>query len=483
MNPPRVPLPGDVVADKYVIGRMLGKGGMGVVLEAKNRKLDSRVAIKFLQPDALDDKEAVKRFDREARAAALLTSPFVVRVLDVDATSEGLPFIVMEYVEGHDLMSELRDKERIPVTDAVDWVLQACAGLAHAHARGILHRDIKPSNLFLCNEATGPVVKLMDFGVSKIVLQSMNETEITTTETTVGTPTYMAPEQLVSSRTVDHRADLWSLGVVLYRMLSGILPFRGPNPTATAIAIATTRAPNLGDVAPWIPPELVAVVMRALDPDMAGRQEDVIAFGRAIEHWGSGRFAFESAIAGVPPPATSSARNVHDPQRTQKAPAPLGVSGSPLSPGLHPSLADEAPTRTAPMPALVPRTDPAEAAGSAKTSLAIPVAAGLGILFAIATLVVVLALRPRPKPPITTTTQPSASASSELGAMPLPPVVTLPMTPASAAVSVTIASSAPPTTSTSVKHGPVPPVKPPPRPPPTSPPNTTARPPDDPLHL
>ncbi|MBS2020256.1 MAG: serine/threonine protein kinase [Deltaproteobacteria bacterium] len=308
----RVPVEGDVVAGKYEIGRPLGKGGMGVVVEARNNKLASRVAIKFLMPDAVGEREAMGRFEREARAAALIDSPFVVRVLDVDATEEGLPFIVMEYVEGRDLMSELRERERVSVAEAVDWILQACAGLAHAHARGILHRDIKPSNLFLCREPTGSVVKLMDFGVSKIVVSSVGETEITTTETTVGTPTYMAPEQLVSSKSVDHRADLWSLGVVLYRALSGALPFRGPTPTATAIAIATTRAPSLLTVAKDVPPDLAHAVMRLLEPDPARRFPDSIAFGRAIERFGTGRVAFESAIAGLPRPAMSSAQALEE---------------------------------------------------------------------------------------------------------------------------------------------------------------------------
>lgn len=453
----RIPVQGEVVSGKYEVGRVLGKGGMGVVVEAKNRKLESRVAIKFLMPDAVGDNEAMRRFDREARAAALLTSPFVVRVLDVDATAEGLPFIVMEYVEGHDLMSELRAKEKIPIGDAVDWVLQACAGLAHAHARGILHRDIKPSNLFLCEEATGPVVKLMDFGVSKIVLQSHHETEITTTETTVGTPTYMAPEQLVNSRTVDHRADLWSLGVVLYRMLSGTLPFRGATATATAVAIATTRAPSIADVAPTLPRELADAVMRALEPDAAKRHPDTIAFGRAIEPFGSGRFAFESAVANVPPPATSSARMPIDqvPRMPRPEPAPV--------------------VAPAPPPAAAPAPPPPPSRG-----VTMPAAIAIASVVSIA-LAAVIVLAVRSTAPATTTpsavvsasAEPSTSTSSTFGAFAPPPSLpTVTAEPTASASAKPVASARP---TSSGKPRPI-----------TSaaPPKASAKPPpDDPLHL
>ncbi|MBX3186655.1 MAG: serine/threonine protein kinase [Labilithrix sp.] len=302
---PSVPLSGDVVADKYEIGRPLGKGGMGVVLEARHKKLGQRVAIKFLMPDALASEEALVRFDREARAAALLRSPYVVRVQDVDTTEDGLPFIVMEYVEGRDLGSEIRSRGKIPVAEAVDWALQACAGLAEAHARGIVHRDIKPSNLYLCREATGQVVKVMDFGVSKL-LGSKGEIDLTSAETAVGTPSYMAPEQLISARAIDHRVDVWAMGVVLYRAVSGRLPFIGENPTTLAIAIATAAPAPLAEVAPEVPRGLASAVMRALQREPDARYADMIELGRALEPFGTRRFAFEAAVAGlVSPPLPS----------------------------------------------------------------------------------------------------------------------------------------------------------------------------------
>jgi predicted Ser/Thr protein kinase len=337
-----VPQPGDVVAGKYEVARLLGKGGMGVVVEATHRKLGTRVAIKFLMPDALTTSDGVARFDREARAAALLRSRYVVRVLDIDTTADGLPFIVMEYLEGFDLGAELKRRKVLGVAEAVDFVLEACIGLAEAHAHGIVHRDIKPGNLYVCEDSGLPVVKVMDFGVSKLIAAS-NETELTATNTTVGTPSYMAPEQLLSSKEIDHRADVWALGVVLYRMLSGSLPFVGATPTALAIAIATEPPVPLASVAPSLPRGLVEQVERVLQKDPARRFEDVVAFGRALVPFGSGRVAFATEVAGFPAPAARGS----DPalraraSRPEASPAPrrrpaahvtVPMAGAPLAP-------------------------------------------------------------------------------------------------------------------------------------------------------
>lgn len=285
-----VPQPGDVVAGKYEITRLLGRGGMGLVFEAVHRKLDQRVALKFLLADDTNPADSIARFEREARAAARLQSPHVVRVMDVDVTSDGMHFIVMEYLEGHDLAKELRSRSQLPVPEAVDWILQACAGVAEAHERGIVHRDLKPGNLFLA----GGVVKVMDFGISKLAGRP-GEAELTTTETMLGTPSYMAPEQILSAKTIDHRADVWALGVVLYRVLSGALPFSAPSATALAVAIATGAPVPITEVAPTIPPALGAAVMKCLSREPGGRHADVAALAAAIAPFGSGTFSFEAA--------------------------------------------------------------------------------------------------------------------------------------------------------------------------------------------
>ncbi len=304
---PALPQPGETISDKYEVVRFLGKGGMGIVVEGRHRKLDQRFAIKVLLPDALERPDAVARFEREARAAARLKSPHVVRVVDVDSDPArgGLPFLVMEYLEGHDLGTELRRRGKIPVPEAVDLALEAAVALAEAHAAGIVHRDIKPSNLFLCSESGVPVLKVMDFGISKLV-SVPGETELTTTETTLGTPSYMAPEQLMSSRTIDHRVDIWALGVVLYRMLSGSLPFSADSATALAVQIATQSPTDLANIAPWVPPNLAGVVMMALERDPSKRPADAGAFARLLEPFGSGRVPLGAQLAGFVPRAVSS---------------------------------------------------------------------------------------------------------------------------------------------------------------------------------
>jgi hypothetical protein len=381
-----VPQPGDVVAGKYQVARLLGKGGMGVVVEATHRKLGTRVAIKFLMPDALTTSDGVARFDREARAAALLRSRYVVRVLDIDTTADGLPFIVMEYLEGFDLGAELKRRKVLGVAEAVDFVLEACIGLAEAHAHGIVHRDIKPGNLYVCDDSGLPVVKVMDFGVSKLIAAS-NETELTATDTTVGTPSYMAPEQLLSSKEIDHRADVWALGVVLYRMLSGSLPFVGATPTALAIAIATEPPVPLASVASSLPPELVAQVTRALEKDVARRFEDVIAFGRALVPFGSGRVAFATEVAGFPAPAKRGS----DPEvrvRASRAERPEAAG----APRRRAAVNVTVPMMGAPLaPVSEPRFGGAGSAGSVETVVvAAPVARSRGVVVGVVAAVAVV---------------------------------------------------------------------------------------------
>ncbi len=325
-----VPQPGEVIADKYEVVRLLGKGGMGVVLEARHRKLDQRVALKFLAPAELEQAGAVQRFEREARAAALLRSPHVVRTLDVDQTPDGLPFIVMEYLDGRDASSELVRRGRIPVDEAVDWMLQACVGMREAHASGIIHRDLKPSNLFLCTTPGAPlVVKVMDFGVSKVSASHGETTELTSTQTTLGTPSYMAPEQLVSAKTIDARADVWSLGVVLYRLLTGALPFTAPTPTALAIAVATTDPVDVATRGPWLPAELCAAIMKCLRREPQDRFADVGAFAAAIERFGSGRYQLPKSRQSAPQlPAPEAAPRVDGRVATLPTAAAEGATAS-----------------------------------------------------------------------------------------------------------------------------------------------------------
>ncbi|MFS8068038.1 MAG: serine/threonine-protein kinase, partial [Byssovorax sp.] len=209
---------GELIAGKYRVDRVLGAGGMGTVFAATHVVLGQRVAIKRMHPERIGRHNAGPRFLREARAAARLRSQHVARVIDVGVLEDGAPFIVMEHLDGEDLAALVDRRGALPVAEAVEYVLQAAEAIAEAHAAGIVHRDLKPENLFLSFDLAGaPCIKVLDFGISKLL---GDELALTRAAVAVGTPLYMSPEQMVSSRDVDSRTDLWSLGVVLYELVT-----------------------------------------------------------------------------------------------------------------------------------------------------------------------------------------------------------------------------------------------------------------------
>jgi tRNA A-37 threonylcarbamoyl transferase component Bud32 len=278
------PEPGEVLAGKLRVERLLGQGGMGYVLQAMHMHLDRRVAVKLLLPQIAANAQAVTRFMREARAAASITSEHVVRVLDVSALDDGTPMLVMEYLDGQNLGELVRSRGPLPVEDAVDYVLQASEALAEAHAAGMVHRDLKPENLFLTRRADGsPLVKVLDFGISKLRPREGTSGDARTgTSALMGSPLYMSPEQLESARDVDARSDQWALGVVLFELVAGAPPFDGETLPQVVAAIMGRAAPRLRERRPDAPVLLDAVVARCLSKPPGDRYPSIAAMARAL---------------------------------------------------------------------------------------------------------------------------------------------------------------------------------------------------------
>jgi serine/threonine-protein kinase len=279
---PRLPTsPGDVVAGKYRVERVIGTGGMGVVVAAMQIELDRRVALKFLLPEASRDADVVARFAREARAAAKIHGEHVARVLDVGQLGPGQPYLVMEYLEGTDLAQRIADAGRLALEEVAGYVIEACEALAEAHAAGVVHRDLKPANLFLAARPDGSrIVKLLDFGISKAPVGAAGG--VTSTQAIMGSPVYMSPEQLVSAKQVDARADLWSLGVVLYEALAGRLPFEADSMPQIVTRILHAPAPPLAASRPDLPPPACDAVARCLEKDPLRRFSSVADLARAL---------------------------------------------------------------------------------------------------------------------------------------------------------------------------------------------------------
>jgi eukaryotic-like serine/threonine-protein kinase len=260
---------GDVIAGKYRIDDILGAGGMGIVVAARHLLLDDVVAIKFLSAELASDANAVGRFDREARAAARIKSEHIARVFDVDRLPNGVPYMVMEYLQGSDLAQVIDSGELLPEPLLATVLVHACTGLAEAHRAGIVHRDIKPSNLFCVGRLDRAfTIKVLDFGISKLTLTSDSvKVAITGTGAAIGSPAYMSPEQMRSSADVDSLTDIWSLGVVLYELATGKLPFNGTSFPELCLKIAGEAPPSPRVHRPDLSPRLEAIILKCLDKE------------------------------------------------------------------------------------------------------------------------------------------------------------------------------------------------------------------------
>jgi hypothetical protein len=311
---------GDVLDGKYQVERLLGQGGMGVVVAARHLQLEQLVAIKLVLPDAAHDEVVLERFLREARSAAKLRSDHVARVLDVGRLAGGAPYMVMEYLEGADLGEVLDREGPLAVGVACEYVVQACDAVAEAHAQGIVHRDLKPENLFRTTHVGGSgMIKVLDFGISK---QMMGEQgSLTQTRTVIGSPLYMAPEQLRSSRRADPRSDVWALGVVLYELLTRRLPFEADSLPDLCLKVSREPPRPIEELRDDLPAELVEVISRCMERDPEKRFADAAALGTALapfvgnasrqlvpERARSGRELEETRAAPAAPATTVSVR-------------------------------------------------------------------------------------------------------------------------------------------------------------------------------
>jgi serine/threonine-protein kinase len=282
---------GEVVAGKYRVDKVLAAGGMGVVVAASHLQLDEQVAIKFLREDVLGDREVVERFAREARTAIKIKSEHIARVVDVGALPNGTPYMVMEYLHGEDLATFIRTRGPLPLAQAVELVLQACEAISEAHGLGIVHRDLKPANLFVTRRADGILAaKVLDFGISKKQAGSATDTQgLTGKRVALGSPCYMSPEQLACTADVDRRTDIWSIGVTLFEMLTGTLPFAAETTLELCGKVLRDQPCSLRALVPSVPAALESVVGKCLQKDRTKRFADVAELALALAPFGPDR--------------------------------------------------------------------------------------------------------------------------------------------------------------------------------------------------
>jgi eukaryotic-like serine/threonine-protein kinase len=316
---------GDIISGKYEVVGLLGSGGMGYVISARHSELGEMVALKFLRPEALAHAELVERFAREARAAAKIRSEHVAAVFDVGTLEDGTPFIVMEYLAGKDLADYLHHEGPLPISVAVEYIMQACEALAAAHAHGIVHRDIKPENLFLTQQAQGMhTIKVLDFGISKIALPR-GKRDLVRTQMALGSPVYMSPEQIRRSDQVDARSDIWAVGCVLFELLTGVTAFDEPSLLELSAAILEREPVPLQTLRPDASEELELVVLKCLAKNADERYQNVADLAAALYPFGprrarisaercyhmlknAGMLSSEPTLASAFPPPLASGR-------------------------------------------------------------------------------------------------------------------------------------------------------------------------------
>ncbi|MBX3223798.1 MAG: serine/threonine protein kinase [Labilithrix sp.] len=330
-----VPTVGDRIG-KYVVDRLIGSGGMGLVVAARHEALGELVAIKLLRPKAAGDKVHSERFSREARAIIKIKSEHVVRVLDAGTLDDsGAPYIVMEYLIGKDLAAILREEGPMYPSRAADLMLQVCEAVASAHAVGVVHRDLKPSNFFVTQRADGTtLVKVLDFGISKAIGQEgVVDPNLTETQAVFGSPTYMSPEQIRSAKHVDHRSDIWSLGVALYELLTGKLPFAADNVAGLLASIVADPPFFPRGFAPNLPQELEALLLACLQKDPKQRVQSVVELACRLAAFATPNVETHNLVERIQRLATkTSGQHVPSGATTTGPKLPQGTSHPDLAP-------------------------------------------------------------------------------------------------------------------------------------------------------
>jgi serine/threonine protein kinase len=443
---------GEILAGKYRVEKVLGQGGMGVVVSARHVELDELVALKFLLPEALSEPEAVARFVKEARAAVRIKSEHVARVHDVGQLDSGAPYIVMEHLDGSDLGALLRKRGTLPVEDVIDYVLQACEAIANAHALGIVHRDLKPSNLMLVTRSDGSgCIKVLDFGISKVSsIAGQSSMSMTKTAAVLGSPLYMSPEQMMSSKDVDGRTDIWALGTILYELLTGRPPFVADTLPALGVLIATTQPTAIRVLRPEVPPGVEAVAAGCLQKSREQRFANVAELAQALAPFAPERsfvsIERSSRILNVPGGAPAS-RFERTPPRSASATAVPGPGQAPTMTG-GPS---------------VPWRQTATASNFGQTAHGPPsrrklmTALGTAVVIAAVSIGALFAFTREAPPPPRIAAAPSPSVTPAL----LPPVAVPAAPPAPSPVALapppTVESASPPEPAAPARHGSHPP--------------------------
>jgi serine/threonine-protein kinase len=324
---------GELLAGKYRVEQVLGAGGMGYVVAAMHEQLGKRVAVKLLVPELCENQDSVTRFLREARAAVRIQSEHVARVIDVGELTNGAPYMVMEFLDGRDLAEELDQPGQIEISQAIDYLLQASEAVAEAHSIGVIHRDLKPANLFLTHRPDGtPLVKVLDFGISKAINVEESALEpapsLTATHSLLGSPAYMSPEQIRRPKQVDTRTDIWSLGSILWELLTRDPPFNAESPLALLAAVVSDPLPSLREKRPDVSPELEAVIAKCLEKNPDNRYQTVAELAEALAPFAPRSQPSVSRISGILRSASirpSRADKSTSSERTLQSP------GSPIS--------------------------------------------------------------------------------------------------------------------------------------------------------